>query len=135
MKSSHLYHRHYPFLTKPTSPPTTLPAFGLLLLFLLTIGWGINWPIMKIALSEMPPLTFRALCALSGAAGLMLLARAGGQSLRVPQGQWPRLILLAALNIAAWNILIIYGLRLMPSGRAAILGFTMPLWGVLLSRW
>jgi len=122
-------------LSKSLSPQTALPGPGLVLLVLLTIGWGINWPIMKTALIDVPALTFRALCTVSGAGGLLLLARIARQPLRVPPGQWPRLLLLAALNITVWNIMMIYGLRLMPSGRAAILGFTMPLWGVLLSRW
>jgi drug/metabolite transporter (DMT)-like permease len=32
-------------------------------------------------------------------------------------------------------VLVAYGVSLMDSGRASILGFTMPVWGVLLGRW
>jgi drug/metabolite transporter (DMT)-like permease len=38
-------------------------------------------------------------------------------------------------NICGWNIFAIYGISLMASGRAAIVGYTMPVWGVLLSTW
>ena len=31
-------------------------------LVLLTLVWGVNWPIMKIGVTGFPPLTFRALC-------------------------------------------------------------------------
>ena len=38
-----------------------------LVLVLLTIVWGINWPIMKAGVTGFPPLTFRAIDAsLSG---------------------------------------------------------------------
>jgi drug/metabolite transporter (DMT)-like permease len=34
-----------------------------------------------------------------------------------------------------WNILVVYGIRMMASGRAAILGYTMPAWGVVFAAW
>ena len=43
-----------------TSPHERLPRKGLLLLAALALGWGVNWPIMKIVLTEVPPLYFRA---------------------------------------------------------------------------
>ena len=52
----------------PVSPdPGTIgrmPALSrqqLVILVLLTIFWGINWPIMKAGVQDFPPLTFRAL--------------------------------------------------------------------------
>lgn len=103
------------------------------LLALLTFGWGLNWPLMKMALAEIPVWTFRGLCVASGAIGLFVIARLNNQRTRVPQGQWPRLMITAAGNVTLWNVLIGYGLTLLPSGRAAILAYTMPLWVVLLS--
>src|SRR5207253_2725675 len=38
-------------------------------------------------------------------------------------------------NVAAWNVLAVYGLTFMESGRAAILAYTFPVWGVLLGVW
>jgi drug/metabolite transporter (DMT)-like permease len=34
---------------------------GLLLLVITTVGWGMNWPAMKVLLAELPPLTTRAI--------------------------------------------------------------------------
>ena len=51
------------------------------LLGLLTLGWGFNWPLMKLALADIPVWTFRAICIATGAAGLVLIARLSGQSL------------------------------------------------------
>lgn len=103
------------------------------LLALLTLFWGLNWPMMKLALSELPVWSFRAACVATGAIGLFAIARAGGLAVRVPEGQWPRLMLTAFFNISVWNVLIAYGLSQLPSGRTAILAYTMPVWVVLLS--
>jgi len=86
-------------------------------------------------LSEVPPLYFRACCLLLGGVGMLTLARVSGMSLKVPAGQWNRVLWLAAFNIAGWNALVIIGVSLLPSGRAALLGYTMPLWSVMLSIW
>jgi drug/metabolite transporter (DMT)-like permease len=118
-----------------TEERARLPAFGLLLLALLALGWGLNWPIMKIVLRDVPPLTFRGSCLLLGGLGVMLIGRLDGQSWRIPPGAFGKLVLLAATNMVGWNVLMIYGVGLMPSGRAALLGYTMPLWSVAFSVW
>jgi drug/metabolite transporter (DMT)-like permease len=108
---------------------------GYVLLALLALGWGFNWPVMKIVLQDVPPLTFRGPCLLLGGLGILLLARIGGVSLKVPRHYWRPVLWLAAFNIVGWNVFAIYGVALLPSGRAALLGFTMPLWSMLLSAW
>ena len=110
-----------------------LPRQGLLLLAALSLFWGANWPVMKMVLSEVPPLYFRSCCLLLGGVGMLALARLSGIPLRVPSGQWTRVLWLAAFNISGWNALVIIGVSLLPSGRAALLGYTMPLWSMLLS--
>ena len=112
-----------------------LPPRGLLLLAALSLVWGLNWPVMKVVLSEVPPLYFRASCLLVGGTGLLLLARVSGNKIAVPRGSWRRLLLLSFFNIIGWNVLIVYGVSLLPSGRAALLGYTMPLWSAILSVW
>ena len=101
----------------------------------LTLAWGFNWTAIKVALEGVSPLTFRTLCLAVGAAVLFGLVRVGGQSLAVPKGQWPRLALLAFFNITCWNALVVYGMTMIPSGRAAILAYTMPAWAIPLSVW
>jgi drug/metabolite transporter (DMT)-like permease len=117
------------------TPLQTFPPHLVWLLAGLTLGWGINWPIMKAVLFEMAPLHFRTLCLLFGAAGLFAIARMGGLPIRVPKGQWPRTIAIALVNTMAWNIFAVYGVQLMASGRAAILGYTMPVWSVIIATW
>lgn len=112
-----------------------LPRQGLLLLAALSLFWGINWPIMKMVLSEIPPLYFRAGCLLLGGAGLLAICRGGGHNISIPSGQWKSLMCLSLFNIIGWNVPAVYGVMLLPSGRAALLGYTMPLWSSILSVW
>jgi drug/metabolite transporter (DMT)-like permease len=101
----------------------------------LWVAWGFNWAAMKLALADVTPWTFRTLCLGLGSAVLFLVLRAGGQSLSVPKGQWPRLAMLAFFNITCWNLLVAFGLTMIPAGRGAILGYTMPAWAIPLSVW
>jgi drug/metabolite transporter (DMT)-like permease len=111
----------------------TFPPHLVWLLVGLTLGWGINWPIMKAVLFEMAPMHFRSLCLLFGAAGLFTIARMSGLPIRIPKGQWPRTIVIALVNMMALSIFVVYGVQLMASGRAAILGYTMPVWSVIIA--
>jgi len=113
----------------------TMPRSLWWLLAGVTFAWGFNWTAMKVGLAEFPPWNFRVLCLGFGAVLLMACARLAGESLRVPAGMWPRLWLLSFFNVSCWNMLIAYGVMMIPSGRAAILAFTMPLWSIPLSVW
>lgn len=106
-----------------------------LLVITLTLGWGLNWPMMKLALAEIPVWSFRGVCCASGAIGLFLIAWYGRQTMRVPAGQWRILVVTSMCNVTLWNVFIGYGLTMLPAGRTAIIAYTMPLWTVLLSRW
>lgn len=117
----------------PSSPHDRLPRSGLILLAALALGWGINWPIMKIVLSEIPPLYFRATSLILGGAGLLLIARFSNYCIAIPKDKWRPILILSFFNIIGWNVFAIYGVSLLPSGRAALLGFTMPIWGAILS--
>ncbi len=118
----------------PNATPR-LSAEGILLLIGLAIGWGINWPIMKFILAEIPPLSFRGSCLMLGGVGILGLARASGLSLHIPKGYLKKIIWVSLLNIIGWNVFAIYGLSFLPAGRSALLGYTMPIWAVLLSIW
>jgi drug/metabolite transporter (DMT)-like permease len=114
---------------------TTLPRSLWALLALLTLAWGLNWPMMKMTLAEMPVWTFRALCCIGGSLGLFAIALASRLPILMSREQVPRVLVTSLFNIALWNVLIGYGLTMLPSGRSAILAYTMPLWTVLLSAY
>ncbi len=114
-----------------TAPHLSRSSF--VLVGLITLVWGFNWPIMKTVLREVPPFTFRTLCMAAGAIGLFAIAKLNGLSMRVPPDQWQRLIASALFNITGWNLLIAFGLKYVAAGRGVILAYTMPMWTVILS--
>src|SRR5712691_5188916 len=83
----------------------------LALLAALTLVWGTNWPLFKIALDELPVLTFRAVVLVI--ATLVLTAA-------------------SAMNLFIWNIATSLAVLYIPSGHASVLAYTMPLWVALL---
>ena len=110
---------------------TRLTRRDLLLLALLTLFWGLNWPVMKISVREYPPLTFRLIGMLGGIAVIWAAARMQKAPLAIPEGRALTVLKLAIPNMFIWHALIIIGVRMLSSGRAAILGYTMPAWAVI----
>ena len=94
-----------------------LSPFGLLLLAAVTFGWGFAWPVIKMVITEVPPLTYRGVCLLIGGGGVLVLARLAGQSLDVPARYWGRLLVLSLTNVICWNVFVVYGISMLPSGR------------------
>ena len=99
----------------------------------LTLAWGLNWPIMKFSLRELSPLYFRATTMTGGALLLLAWFTSRGHDMRLPRNAWIPLALLAAPNVLGWHLFSILGVRELASGRAAILGFTMPIWTAVLA--
>jgi drug/metabolite transporter (DMT)-like permease len=108
--------------------PAELSGRDLILLALLTISWGLNWPVMKIGVRELGPMTFRSISMIGGLTVLWLIIRSRGLPLRVGREHWRELLMIAMTNMAIWYVLAMYGVKLLSSGRAAILGYTMPIW-------
>lgn len=111
---------------------TRLSRLDAFLLCLLTLVWGFNWPIMKIGVADFPPLTFRAVTMVGGLAIFALIARFQGHSLKVARPYWREVAVLGTTNMAIWFSLSILGIKLLASGRAAILGYTLPVWVALI---
>ena len=107
-----------------------IPTRNLLGLAVLTLMWGINWPVMKLSLRELSPLYFRAITMSGGL--LICWYRSRRVSLRMPMSALPQVLMLALPNILGWHALSIFGVQALASGRAAIVGFTMPIWVVII---
>jgi drug/metabolite transporter (DMT)-like permease len=108
-------------------------AASLLPVLVLTLVWGCNWPVLKMGVTEIAPLTFRAMTLPFAALGMLLVSRLSGDSIRVPRALWGKVAALAIFNIALWNGFVLFGLQQLPAGRSAILAYTMPVWAVLAS--
>ncbi len=101
---------------------------ALLLLVVLTLLWGTNWPLFRLVLEEVSVWQFRAAVVILASAVLMLAALLRGERLAVPAGRWPALIAASFTNITIWFIATALAVQHLPSGHAAVLGYTMPLW-------
>jgi drug/metabolite transporter (DMT)-like permease len=110
-----------------------LPKLGLLLLLGLAFAWGINWPFMKIVLSEIPLWTFRAWSCFAAGLMLLALARLVGGRVAPDARDWRPLLIGALLNVLLWHVFVAVGVMKMASGHAAVLAFTMPLWSAIIS--
>jgi drug/metabolite transporter (DMT)-like permease len=108
-------------------------AAGLALLLATTIGWGLNWPAMKLLLAELPVLSTRAAGGGLGFAVLLAVALARRESLAVPVALWPRLVLVSLLNVTAWMGLASFSLLWLSAAEATIVCYTMPVWAVLMA--
>jgi len=107
----------------------------LIMLILLTLSWGLNWPVMKLGIADFPPLTFRALSIWLGIPVLGLALVVMKVPFFVPRDKFRELFWLAFANMFVWHALIIVALKHLSSGRAAILGYTMPIFSALLGAW
>lgn len=104
----------------------------LVLLGLLTLAWGVNWPIMKLGVQDFAPLTFRTISMAGGIFVLLAVIRIQGHRLAIPKEHRLELLKLGFFNMVMWFVLSIYGVKLLASGRAAILGYTLPIWTALI---
>lgn len=108
------------------------------LLVFVTLFWGVNWPIMKSAVSAYPAMAFRAWSMVLGLPCLWVGLKLLRVPLQVPRRYWGELLLQATTNMVAWHLCLMWALPGLSSGRAAIIGYTMPvfsaLWGMLLYR-
>jgi drug/metabolite transporter (DMT)-like permease len=102
-------------------------------ILVLTLIWGCNWPILKMGVTELAPLTFRGLTLPLAAIGMLIVSRLAGDSIRIPRVLWPRLVVLAMFNIGCWNGFVLFGVQQLPAGRSAILAYTMPIWATMIA--
>lgn len=104
---------------------------GLLLLAVTSLGWGLNWPAMKVLLRDWPPLFARGVSGLCAALILALLALRAGQRLALPEKAFPLMARAAFFNVFAWMGLSTLAMRWLGAGQGALLVYTMPAWATL----
>jgi len=100
---------------------------------LLAFAWGLNWPVIKIVLGEVPPFAARATGL--GTASLLLMAFAAWQGRRLvpPRESWAGLVVAGALTIVAFNFCTAFAQLNTSTSRAAVLTYTMPMMSALLA--
>jgi drug/metabolite transporter (DMT)-like permease len=102
-------------------------------ILVLALVWGCNWPVLKMGVSELAPLTFRSLTLPFAALGMLAFARLAGHSIRITRMHWPHLGALALFNVTGWNGFVLFGVQQLPAGRSSILAYTMPIWATAIA--
>lgn len=106
------------------------PDLGLLLMALI---WGVNFPVIKASLLEVPPLAFNALRFPLAALTVFLILRARGGL------EWPRwrdipaVVGLGILGNVVYQSFFIFGADATLAGNASVLLATIPVWTLVLS--
>ncbi len=101
----------------------------------LCLLWGVTWPLMKIALVDIPPLSMRTLTAGLGALTLLIICLVTRRSLNLPARLWGAVFVTSLLNIGAFSVLSAYAQMTAATSRVTILIYTMPIWAVLMAWW
>ena len=104
-------------------------------LVVLCLGWGLTWPMMKIALDEIPPFSMRVAMLTLGIATLTSLSLMQGRSLRIPSLRTlAHLCAASFFNIVAFSVLTPFAQMNAATSRVAIVVYTMPIWATLMAR-
>lgn len=106
---------------------------GLLFLVVTSVGWGLNWPAMKLLLREWPALFSRGCAGMTAALLIAFIAMSLGERLTIPRKIIPRLLLSAFFNIFAWMGFSTLAMQWLSAGQGALLVYTMPGWATLLA--
>ena len=100
----------------------------------LGVTWGLNWPMVRLALTDLPPLSFRAIAFSAAALVLFGAIALRGESPAVPRQHWPRLVVVGMLSVVAYNLFSAFAQLSASTSRSAVLSYTMPIWAVLFAR-
>lgn len=87
---------------------------------------------MKYAVLTYPPLTFRGISMLLGIVAIGLYMMLRKDPFYVPPQERGPILKLVLGNMLIWHLFAIYALKFLTSGRAAIIGYTMPIWAMLI---
>jgi drug/metabolite transporter (DMT)-like permease len=117
----------------PLSRRPSAAALGYACLLVTSVGWGLNWPAMKVLLRELPPLFARGAAGSVAGLACALAALLLGQSLLVPRPLIGRVVAASALNVFAWMGFATVAMRWLSVGQCALLVYTMPVWATLLA--
>lgn len=101
-------------------------------LLLLTLIWGYNWVVMKLAVQYASPFQFAALRTFLGALMLFLVLIATKRPMALKE--FPTMLLLGILQTCGFTGLLIWALVEGGAGKTAVLSYTMPFW-VMLFAW
>lgn len=106
---------------------------GFLFLAFTAVGWGLNWPAMKLILRDWPPFFARGVTGIVAMLVLFAVAAANRERLGVPRKAWGALVFAAFTNVFGWMGFTTMSMTTLSISEAALLVYTMPLWMTILA--
>ena len=92
------------------------------------VGYGGLWPVTRTALEFTPPFWYAGIRIGTGAIVLFLILRLMGQLKLPTRHDLPLVVTVAVFMMAIYTLLMHVALLYVEAGRAALLGYTTPLW-------
>jgi drug/metabolite transporter (DMT)-like permease len=99
----------------------------------LVIFWALSWPLLKIALEDMPPLWLSVARLLLGSLAMFIFVVTQKQFIVPSRQDLPLIFSIGFLQMAAFVSLMNYGLLFVEPGRSAILAYSTPIWVIPLA--
>lgn len=95
--------------------------------------WGGNWPVMKLGLAHVSPLWF-ATARFGSAAAISFAVLGLLGRLRLPsRKEWPLVLGVGLMQMAAFTALALWALQYVPPGRASVIAYATSIWVIPLS--
>lgn len=88
--------------------------------------WGLNWPAVKFILTEVPPLTLRAVSFTAAAAILLQVVLLLRQPIGIRKDEFIPTAIVGVFLIFGFNVLTAFGQVLLETSKATIIAYTMP---------
>ena len=104
-----------------------------LALLALSVIWGVNFSVIKIALREFEPLAFNALRFVLASSTLFVFLKLRGAVPLPARRHWARVVSLGLLANVVYQLLFIYGVDRTLAGNAGLVLATTPVWTLILA--
>ena len=113
-----------------SSAEKATPRVVYLYLAIIVVSWAGNWPLMKLALADAPPMTFVLLRLIGTLVLLAPMLHAIGAPLVPLRGERLGLFWVGQFQVTGFLLFAIAGLSIAAPGRAIVLAYTFSLWAI-----
>lgn len=100
------------------------------LLAVVVLVLGFNWPIMAIGLKSISPIWMGVFRLGGGTVAIVAVAAVSGRLRFPPRADLPIVASLAVFRLVAVTLLVFLALEIIPPGRSSVVAWTTPLWTV-----
>ncbi len=108
------------------------PLLIIMAFFAIYVIWGSTYVLNKIAVTELPPFMLAAIRFITAGALIFILAKISGKSLRISRKQFFNTVIAGFLFLSFGNGVVVWALRFVDSGFAALVISAQPLMVLLL---